>query len=89
MKLFVNMYGSFAGSLAVVFMPFGGVYLAGGIATKNEWLFLENNLFMKNFERNYNPNIRPLLKKIPVYIVRDYSISLYGAANAAVTLMAK
>jgi len=32
-------------------MPFGGVYLAGGIATKNEWLFLENNLFMKNFER--------------------------------------
>jgi glucokinase len=89
MKLFVKMYGSFAGSLAVVFMPFGGVYLAGGIATKNEWLFLEDNLFMKNFERNYNPNIRPLLKKIPVYIVRDYSISLYGAANAAVTLMAK
>jgi glucokinase len=89
MKLFVKMYGSFAGSLAVIFMPFGGVYLAGGIATKNEWLFLENNLFMKNFERNYNPNIRPLLKKIPVYIVRDYSISLYGAANAAVTLMGK
>jgi len=48
---------------------------------QNEWLFLENNLFMKNFERNYNPNIRPLLKKIPVYIVRDYSISLYGAAK--------
>ncbi len=89
MKLFVKMYGSFAGSLAVVFLPFGGVYLAGGIATKNEWLFLEDNLFMKNFERNYNPILRPLLKKIPVYIVRDYSISLYGAANAAVTLIAK
>ena len=44
---------------------------------------------MKNFERNYNPILRPLLKKIPVYIVRDYSISLYGAANAAVTLMGK
>ena len=87
MKLFVKMYGSFAGNLAVVFLPFGGVYLAGGIATKNEWLFLEDNLFMKNFEQNYNPIIRPLLKKIPVYIVRDYSISLYGAANAAVTLM--
>jgi glucokinase len=89
MKLFVKMYGSFAGSLAVVFLPFGGIYLAGGIATKNEWLFLEDNLFMKYFEQNYNPILRPLLKKIPVYIVRDYSISLYGAANAAVTLMAK
>jgi len=26
---------------------------------------------------------------MPVYIVKDYSISLYGAANAAVTLMGK
>ena len=25
---------------------------------------------MKNFEVNYNPNIRPLLKKIPVYIIK-------------------
>ncbi len=89
MKLFVKMYGGFAGSLAVIFLPFGGLYLAGGIATKNEWLFLEDNLFMKSFEANYNPNIRPLLKKIPVYIIKDYSISLYGAANAAVTLMGK
>jgi len=87
MKLFIKMYGSFAGSLAVIFLPFGGVYLAGGIATKNEKLFLESNLFMKSFESNYNPNIRPLLKKIPVYIIKDYSISLYGAANAGVTLM--
>ncbi|MFA5238976.1 MAG: glucokinase [Phycisphaerae bacterium] len=87
MKLFVRMYGIFAGSLGVIFLPFSGVYLAGGIATKNEWLFLEDDLFMKSFESNYNPNIRPLLKKIPVYIIKDYSISLYGAANAAVTLM--
>ncbi len=89
MRLFIKMYGSFAGSLAVIFLPLGGLYLAGGIVTKNEWLFLEDNLFMKNFEANYNPNIRPLLKKIPVYIIKDYSISLYGAANAAVTLMGK
>jgi glucokinase len=89
MKLFIRMYGSFAGGLAIIFLAFGGVYLAGGIATKNEWLFLEDNLFMKSFETNYNPNIKPLLKKIPVYIIKDYSISLYGAANAAVMLMGK
>ncbi|MFZ0035559.1 MAG: glucokinase, partial [Sedimentisphaerales bacterium] len=87
MSLFVKMYGRFAGGLAIIFLALGGVYLAGGIVTKNEWLFSEDNLFMKNFETNYNPNIRPLLKKIPVYIIKDYSISLYGAANAAVTLM--
>ena len=44
---------------------------------------------MKNFEVNYNPNIRPLLKKFPVYIIKDYSISLYGAANAGVTLLGR
>ncbi|MBN2444469.1 MAG: glucokinase, partial [Spirochaetales bacterium] len=87
MELFISMYGRFAGSLSVVFMPFSGMYLAGGIVTKNEKLFIENNLFMKNFEQNYNPNIRPVLQRIPVYIIKDYSISLYGAANAAVTLV--
>ncbi len=89
MKLFIKMYGSFAGGLTLIFLPFSGIYLAGGIVTKNERLFLEDNLFMKSFESNYNPNISPLLKKIPVYTIKDYSISLYGAANAAVTLMSK
>jgi glucokinase len=87
MQLFVAMFGRFAGSISVIFLPMSGVYLAGGIAAKNEELLLENNLFMKNFEVNYNPNIQPLLKKIPVYIVKDYSISLYGAANAGYTLL--
>jgi glucokinase len=89
MQLFVAMFGRFAGSISVIFLPMSGVYLAGGIAAKNEELFLEGNLFMKNFEINYNPNIRPLLNKFPVYIVKDYAISLYGAANAGYTLMGK
>lgn len=87
MELFVKMYGKFAGSMALVFMSAGGMYLAGGIVTKNEKYFVENDLFMKYFEMNYKPNIAPLLKKTPVYIIKDYSISLYGAANAGVTLI--
>jgi len=71
----------------VVFFALGGMYLAGGIVTKNEKYFTDDNLFMKYFEMNYNPNIRPLLKKIPVYIIKDYSISLYGAANAGFSLI--
>jgi glucokinase len=83
LALFVKMLGSFAGSLGSVFLPTGGIYLAGGIPARNEHMILENNLFMRSFEENYNPAIASILKKTAVYLVRDYSISLYGAAAAA------
>ncbi|MBN2526503.1 MAG: glucokinase [Deltaproteobacteria bacterium] len=87
MELFVKAYGKFAGSMSLVFMCAGGMYLAGGIVTKNEKYLVENNLFMNYFEMNYKPNNTALLKKTPVYIIKDYSISLYGAANAGVILI--
>lgn len=89
MKIFIKMYGRFASNASLIFLALGGLYLAGGIVTKNETLFLEDQIFMKNFAASYKDNIQQLLAKIPVYIVKDYSISLYGAANAAVTLMSK
>lgn len=86
-RLFVKLYGRFSGDMAIAFMCEQGLYLAGGIASKNERFFLENDLFMKHFEATYNPNINRVLKSIPVFIVKDYAVSLYGAANAAVSLM--
>lgn len=86
MRTFIKIYGAATGSYSTIFIPSGGMYLAGGIAAKNEHLFLEDNLFMRYFELNYREGIEAMLKKIPVYIIKDYSISLYGAANAAITL---
>ncbi len=87
MQLYVRMFASAASNLACITLPFGGLYLAGGTVIKDlKWLE-ENNLFMTTFEKNYNRNIVPLLKKIPVYVICDYSISLYGAANAATKLI--
>lgn len=87
MMLYVRMFASAASNLACTTLPFGGLYLAGGTVSKDlKWL-RENNLFMSIFEKNYNKNIVPLLKKVPVYVIMDYSISLYGAANAGFRLM--
>ena len=83
LRLFVRIYGRFASDVSVLLLPTQGMYLAGGIAMKNTELFLEDALFMDCFERNYKPNIRAVLETIPVYIIKDYSVSLYGAANAA------
>lgn len=87
MRRFVGLYGSFAARAALMFLPTGGLFIAGGIVEKNEPLFVEDHLFMKAFEYNYKDNIRAVLMGIPVFIVRDYATSLYGAANAASSLL--
>ena len=86
MELFVEFYARKVSSLSSIFLPSGGVYLAGGISSKNEAFLMENNRFMRIFERNYATHIKDFLAKVPVMIVRNYSISLIGAANAAVQL---
>ncbi|ADN01596.1 glucokinase [Spirochaeta thermophila] len=83
MELFARLYGHIAAAFALTFLPTAGLYLAGGIAAKNLPLFLESPAFMEAFEANCRPNIRAVLSRIPVYIITDYSISLYGAAYAA------
>ncbi len=86
MDIFVRIYARFSASAALHFFATGGLFLAGGIAARNRELFLQHNRFMSTFEMNYKASIRPLLKRVPVSIVADYSVSLYGAAYAAVHL---
>jgi glucokinase len=86
MDMFVKLYARVAADFAAAFIPTGGLYLAGGIASKNEARFMEGSRFMSMFERSYREHIRAILAKVPVMIVKDYAISLYGAANAAVVL---
>lgn len=86
MRLFVRMLGRFSSDISALFLPLGGLYLAGGVVQKDLRWLEKDNLFMQYFERNYNPNIRPILTQIPVYLIKDYSISLLGAAHAATQL---
>ena len=82
MDLFVDLYARVCADLCSVFLPTGGLYLAGGIASKNAARFLNRQRFMKSFERNCREHINAMTRSTPVFIVRDYSISLYGAAHA-------
>ncbi len=83
MRFFVKLYGKYAGNASLILLPYGGLFLAGGIVSKNEAFFLEESTFMRYFEENYNPRMKPILKGIPVYIIREYETSLFGAAHAA------
>lgn len=84
MRLFVRNYARVCSGAVLHFLPAGGLYLAGGIVSKNEHWFSKDDLFIREFQRNYRSHISDLLARVPVYVVRDYEISLYGAAYAAV-----
>ncbi|OUL21277.1 glucokinase [Nostoc sp. T09] len=80
MKLFVQAYGAEAGNLALKLLPYGGLYVAGGIAIKILPLMQQGN-FMQAFLDKGRMN--SLLKQMPVHIVLNRKVGLIGAALCA------
>lgn len=78
--LFVRLLGSFCSNIAVASLPRGGLFLAGGVTIRNPEWFEKPRGFLESFRSNYHPSLRETLAEIPVALVRDYDISLYGAA---------
>ena len=81
MKLFISAYGAEAGNLALKILPYGGLFVAGGIAPKILPM-LKRVSFMKAFSNK--GRMRPLLEKIPVHVILDPRVALIGAALTAV-----
>ncbi len=83
MRLFVRMYGKFAAGTALTFLPYAGLYLGGGIAAKNLQHFVGDDTFMRAFRTHYNESMQRPLARIPVRVIRDYDVSLFGCAHCA------
>jgi glucokinase len=80
LSLFVSIYGSEAGNLALQYRATGGVYLAGGIAVKI-LPALREKAFRESFRSK--PPMEELLARIPVRVAREPRLGLIGAAEAA------
>jgi glucokinase len=80
--MFVDLFARVCAELCAVFLPTGGLFLAGGITAKNPDLFRADGRFMARFERNYRTHLDQLTRATPVYLVHDYDLSLCGAAHA-------
>lgn len=81
LDLFVTVYGSEAGNMALRTMATGGVYLGGGIAPKI-LPKLQDGAFLEAF-RNKG-RMRELMGRIPVRVVLEHRAGLLGAALEAV-----
>ncbi len=80
LDLFIAIYGAQAGNLALTCMPRGGVFVAGGIATKI-LPRLTKGAFMKGFL--HKGRMGALLESIPVKVILKPDIGLLGGALAA------
>jgi len=85
MRLFVEAYGAEAGNLALKVLPYGGLYVAGGIAPKILPL-LDDGGFLEAFRAK--GRMRPLLERMPVHVVLEPKVGLRGAALRAAQLLA-
>lgn len=74
-EIFKNGYSKFAANCALDSLPYGGVYIAGGIAPKNPGIF--DSEFVRKFEKHHER--QDVLKKIPIYLVMNYDVGLLGA----------
>jgi glucokinase len=76
LDLFVDVYGAFAGNMALATLARGGVYVAGGIARQ-----IARKLGDGSFARAFTGKGRfsEMLRRYPLHIVTDPKVGLKGA----------
>jgi glucokinase len=80
LEVFVRAYGTAAGNLALSVLASGGVYIAGGIASKIVRL-LAAGPFMEAFRDK--GRLSGVMARIPVRVILTGDVALYGAAAVA------
>ncbi|MGK7892320.1 MAG: glucokinase [Xenococcus sp. (in: cyanobacteria)] len=76
MNMFIEAYGAETGNMALKLLPYGGMYIAGGIAAKNLSL-MKNGNFLEAFRDK--GRMLPIIERIPLHIVLNSEVGLLGA----------
>lgn len=83
MQLFVQLYGAEAGNLALKLLPYGGLYITGGIAAKILPLMKSEGFLAAFLNKG---RVSKLLKNVPVHVVLNPNVGLIGAVLYAAKL---
>jgi glucokinase len=83
LQIWMEAYGAEAGNMALRILPFGGVYIAGGIALK-----ILPKLKQGSFVRAFSDKekLSTQLAKIPIYVVLNEDAPVLGAAYEALAI---
>lgn len=80
MQQFAALCGAVAGDLALTCLPFGGLYLVGGVVQKNLPLF-STPAFIDAFHAK--GRMAGLVQQVPLYAITEPRVGLLGAARRA------
>jgi glucokinase len=83
LEVFVRAYGTAAGNLALTVLASGGVYIAGGIASKIVRR-LASGAFVEAFRDK--GRLSSVVARIPVRVILTGDVALYGAAAVAASM---
>ena len=85
LDIFTACYGSETGVLGLKFMPFGGLYLTGGVTNKLLDRIVKPGPFMEAYHDK--GRVSPLLQRVPLYVIKAEDCGERGAHLRAVRLM--
>jgi len=78
-EFFLRIYGRVTADLALITMPFGGLYLVGNMTVYlKDQIVKENSIFLQNFYSK-DDQLNGILRKFPIYLVDRKGLGLYGA----------
>lgn len=79
-RIFTRFFARCAKNFVLDTMALGGLYIAGGIAMKNKEIFKTKEFFEEFEAANRREDV---LARVPIYIINNPHISLYGTCLAA------
>ncbi|WP_420860397.1 ROK family protein [Algirhabdus cladophorae] len=80
LEIFKRHLGQVIGDLAITNHASGGVFLAGGVATKNPWIF--DDMFFETFNAGGRERFSQARSGLSVFLYQNDNFGLIGAANA-------
>lgn len=80
LSLFVQIYGAYIGNIALLFKPYGGIFITGGIAAK-----MVKRMQSEEFIHAYlnKGRMQTLVEQIAVYLVTNERVGVLGAMSQA------
>ena len=79
-EFFVELLGNISGNMSVYTLPYGGIYIVGGLSSTLQKIF-KSGIFQKALLSRGEQN--QLLKDIPIVLILESRLGLIGATECA------